>query len=119
MYDDVFTLQAEVIEVKTKPTHPIGKLGVDAFGNRPKYVDRGNRRRALLAIGRADYGEIGDIIPQLEGAEVVGASGDHTILDIEDCKEQVRVGDVITFKLLYTAILRLTSSENVTIYENQ
>ena len=119
LYDDVFTLQAEVIEVKTKPTHPIGKLGVDAFGNRPKYVDRGNRRRALLAIGRADYGEIGDIIPQLEGAEVVGASGDHTILDIEDCKEQVRVGDVITFKLLYTAILRLTSSENVTIYENQ
>ena len=117
LHDDVFTLQAEVIEVKTKATHPIGKLGVDAFGKRSVYVDRGMRRRALLAIGRADYGDIGDIIPQLEGAEVIGASGDHTILDVEDCKEPVRVGDVITFKVRYSAILSLTSSENVTKYE--
>lgn len=117
LHDDVFTLKAEVIEVKTKPTHPIGKLGVNAFGKIAKYIDRGNRKRALLAIGGADYGDIGDIIPQLEGAEVIGASGDHTILDIEDCKESVRVGDVITFKLKYSALLRLTSSENVTTYE--
>ncbi len=115
--DEVFTLEAEVIEVKTKPTHPIGKLGVNAFGVRPHYVDRGNRRRALLAIGGADYGDTGDIIPLLEGAEVIGASGDHTILDVEDCANVVRVGDVIRFKLRYTAILRLTSSENVTKYE--
>ncbi|MBQ6315424.1 MAG: alanine racemase [Mogibacterium sp.] len=117
LHDDVFTLEAEVIEVRTKPTHPIGKLGVDATGRKRTYVDRGMRKRALLAIGRADYGELDDIIPQLEGAEVIGASGDHTILDIEDCKEPVRVGDVIRFKLKYTAILRLTSSENVTTYE--
>lgn len=117
LHDDVFTLEAEVIEVRTKPTHPIGKLGVDATGHKRSYVDRGMRKRALLAIGRADYGELDDIIPQLEGAEVIGASGDHTILDIEDCKEPVRVGDVIRFKLKYTAILRLTSSENVTTYE--
>ena len=115
--DDVITLEAEVIEVKTKPTHPIGKLGVDAFGRKKKYVDRGNRRRALLAIGGADYGDIGDIVPMLSGAEVIGASGDHTILDIEDCETRLRVGDVVKFKLKYTAILRLTSSENVTIYE--
>ncbi len=117
MHDDVFTLKAEVIEVRTKPTHPVGKLGVDAFGRRNKYIDRGNRKRALLAIGRADYGDIGDIIPQLEGAEVIGASGDHTILDIENCKAIVRVGDVISFKLRYSAIMRLTMSENVTTYE--
>lgn len=115
--DDVFVLEAEVIEVKTKPTHPVGKLGVDAFGNKPKYVDRGNRRRALLAIGRADYGDITDIIPQLEGAEVIGASGDHTILDVQDCRERLQVGDIVRFKLKYSAIMRLTASENVTIYE--
>jgi predicted amino acid racemase len=117
LHDDVSTLEAEVIEVKTKPTHPIGKLGVNAFGEKATYVDRGNRRRALLAIGRADYGEIGDIVPQLEGSYVIGASGDHTILDIEDCKDVIRVGDVVQFKLKYSAIMRLTSSENVTIYE--
>ena len=117
LHDDVFTLEAEVIEVKTKPSHPIGKLGVDAFGQRPHYVDRGNRRRALLAIGRADYGDIDDIIPQLEGAKVVGASGDHTILDIEDCAERLRVGDIVKFKLRYSAIMHLTASENVFTYD--
>ena len=117
LYDDVVTLEAEVIEVRTKPTHPIGKLGVNAFGVRAKYRDRGNRRRALLAIGGADFGTSDDLVPMLEGAEILGCSGDHTILDIEDCKENLKVGDVVRFKLRYTAMLHLTSSENVTKYE--
>ena len=117
MRDDALTLLAEVIEVKTKSTYPIGRFGVNAFGERPAYVDRGIRTRALLAVGRADYGECADIIPQLEGAEVIGASGDHTILDIEECKTKPEVGDIIAFKLRYSAILRLTSSENVKRYD--
>ena len=117
MRDDVFTLEAEVVEVNVKPTHPIGELGVNAFGEKAAYVDRGMRRRVILAIGRADYGDIGDIIPQHEGAEVTMASGDHTIVDVEDCKEDFRPGDVMRFSLKYSAILRLTASENVTIEE--
>lgn len=115
--DEAFLLEAEVIETNTKPTHPIGELGVNAFGEKATYVDRGRRRRAILAIGRADYGDMGDIIPQLEGAGVSMASGDHTILDIEDCSERLRVGDTVRFKLKYSAIMRLTASENVTIEE--
>ena len=115
--DEAFTLEAEVIETNVKPTHPIGELGVDAFGKKAVYVDRGCRRRAILAVGRADYGDIDDIVPQLEGAEVTMASGDHTILDIEDCREPLHVGDVVKFKLKYSAILRLTTSENITIVE--
>ena len=114
---DVFTLETEVVEVSTKPTHPIGELGVNAFGEKATYVDRGERKRAILAIGRADYGDIGDMVPLLEGAEVTMASGDHSILDIEDCKEDLKVGDVVRFGLKYSAILRLTASENVTIEE--
>jgi predicted amino acid racemase len=110
MSDEAFILEAEVIETNTKPTHPIGELGVDAFGKKATYVDRGRRRRAILAVGRADYGDIDDIIPQTEGAEVTMASGDHTIVDIEDCKEEIRVGDVMRFKLKYSSILRITAS---------
>ena len=117
MSDEAFTLEAEVIEVKRKPSHPIGKLGVNAFGEKQKYVDRGMRQRALLAVGREDFGDIGDIVPELEGAEVIGASGDHAILDVEDCKTSVRVGDVVKLHLDYTAVLRLTASENVRIDE--
>lgn len=115
--DAAFTLEAQVIEVKTKASHPIGQLGVDAFGQKPEYVDRGMRKRALVAIGRADYGEITDLVPTIEGMEVIGASGDHTILDIEDVKEPIEVGDIIRFKLKYSAILRITGSENVKRYE--
>ncbi len=117
MSDEAFILEAEVIETNTKPTHPIGELGVDAFGKKATYVDRGRRRRAILAVGRADYGDIDDIIPQTEGAEVTMASGDHTIVDIEDCREEIRVGDVMRFRLKYSAILRLTASENITVEE--
>ena len=45
------------------------------------------------------------------------ASGDHTILDIEDCPERLRVGDIVRFKMKYSALMRLTTSENVTIVE--
>lgn len=110
---DTFILAAEVIEVKLKPTHPIGVLGIDAFGNKPGYEDRGERRRMLLAVGRADYGDISDIIPVDEGIEVVGASGDHTIVDIEEAEREYRVGDIVKFHLRYSAILRLSASENV------
>ena len=115
--DDAFTLEAQVVEVKKKASHPIGKLGVDAFFKKKTYLYRGERTRALVAVGRADYGEISDLVPTIEGMEVIGASGDHTILDIEDVKEPIEIGDIITFKLKYSAILRITGSENVRRYE--
>ena len=115
--DGAIILETGRREKRTKPKHPIGKLGVNAFGETEVYVDRGRRKRAILAIGRADYGETGDIIPMLEGAEVTMASGDHTILDIEDCTEHIKVGDIVRFRLKYSAILRLTASENVSVEE--
>ena len=115
--DECFILETEVIETNTKPTYPIGELGVDASGKVGTYVDRGRRRRAIVAIGRADYGDIDDIVPVLEGAEVTMASGDHTIIDIEDCSQQLRVGDIVRLKVKYSALMRLTTSENITIEE--
>lgn len=111
--DEAFTLEVEVIESGIKPTHPVGELGVNAFGERAEYVDRGERKRVLLAIGRADYGDIEALVPMLGGAEVTMASGDHTVMDIEDCNADLKVGDKVKFKLKYSAILRLTTSENV------
>jgi predicted amino acid racemase len=115
LHDDVFTLEAEVIEMNTKPTYPIGKLGVAASGKKVKYVDRGSRRRALLAIGTADYGDIYNIIPQLEGSSVTMASGDHTILDIEDSPREWKVGDIVEFEINYASLVFLTNTRNVHI----
>ena len=115
MHQDVYTLKAEVIEVKDKPSHPVGEIAVDAFGHTPEYVDRGIRRRALLAIGKVDYGSIDEIFPQDEGVEILGASSDHTILDIEDAKRDFKVGDIVSFGINYASVVYVTNCRNVQI----
>ena len=115
LHRDAFTLQAEVIEVRDKPSHPQGELCIDAFGRKPTYVDRGIRRRALLAMGRLDVGEVETLIPRAEGITVVGASSDHCILDITDCPRDLKAGDILEFSLLYSHLLYLTGREDVNI----
>jgi len=110
---DAFVLKAEVVEVKTKPTHPIGEMMVNAFGEKPVFEDKGKRKRALLAVGRADFGQPDKLIPKLEESFVLGASSDHLILDIEDCIEDVEVGDVLSFGLYYGPTLFLCGSDSV------
>ena len=115
MHQDVYTLKAEVIEVKDKPSHPVGKISIDAFGHTPEYVDRGIRKRALLGIGKVDYGSIDEIFPKDKGIEVIGASSDHTILDIEDAKRSLKPGDIVSFGINYASIVYLTNCRNVQI----
>lgn len=112
---DVFTLKAEVIEVKDKPSHPVGEIFMDAFGNFPTYTDRGIRRRALLGLGKVDLGNIERLLPRAEGVEVLGGSSDHTILDIEDNKDNIKVGDIMEFDLNYSTMVFLTASRSVTL----
>ena len=113
MYQDVFKLRCEVIEVKNKPTHPVGEIFVDAFGNKPTYEDRGIRKRALLGIGKVDYAFLDDLILNEEGAFLVGASSDHTIVDVEDSKRDIKVGDIMEFDLCYATMVYITNSPNV------
>src|SRR6056297_1069397 len=110
---EAFVLKAEVVEVKTKPTHPIGDMMINAFGEKPVFEDKGKRKRALLAVGRADFGQPDKLIPKLEESFVLGASSDHLILDIEDCTEDVEVGDVLAFGLYYGPTLFLCGSDSV------
>ena len=114
-HQDIYTLKAEVIEVKDKPSHPVGTITIDAFGHKPTYEDRGIRRRALLGIGKVDYGSIDEIFPKDEGIEIIGASSDHTILDIEDAKRDIKVGDILEFAINYASIVYLTNTRNVQI----
>ncbi|MDD4200909.1 MAG: alanine racemase [Eubacteriales bacterium] len=116
MFQDVFTLRAEVIEVKDKPSHPIGEIGFDAFGHQVQYEDRGIRKRALLGIGKADYGDPSELLPRMKGVEILGASSDHTILDVQalaDQGKEILVGDVLEFDLNYATMVYVTNSDNI------
>ena len=120
LHMDALTLRAEVVEVKDKPTYPIGEFAIDAFGRKPVYEDRGIRRRAILALGRADVGELESLFPREPGLTVIGGSSDHCIVDVEDCPRRLQVGDIVEFSLCYSHMLYATARSDMRIiFKNQ
>ena len=112
LHTDALTLSAPVIECKVKPSKPRGIAAQDAFGNRHVFEDRGLRRRAICAIGRQDVPP-GDLTPLDSRIQVLGASSDHLILDVEDLPVPPKVGESIEFRPGYSATLALFTSEYV------
>jgi ornithine racemase len=110
MHDDVITLKAELIELKRKPSYPEGELGLNAFGEKVSFVDYGNIKRGILAIGKQDVHHE-HLIPE-KGIRILGSSSDHLILEI-DQDQSYQVGDFISFKLTYGGILSLMQSKYV------
>lgn len=112
---DTFTLTAEVIEVKTKPSYPQGTLCIDAFGHKPEYTDYGIQRRAILALGKADVGDEKALLPRDEGITAWGASSDHCILDVTHARREFKPGDLVDFSLAYSNLLYISAREDVRI----
>ena len=110
---DIFILKAQIIELNEKPTYPIGQLSVNAFGECGKYEDKGIRKRAIVALGNQDVGDCFKLLPKNKNIKILGASSDHTILDIHDSSEQYKVGDIMEFNVLYQAMLFSSLSEYV------
>ena len=110
-----FVLKGEVLEVRTKPSYPVGQIVIDAFGRRPTYVDRGNRKRCLVGFGRADVGDMERLRPLDKGIIVLGGSSDHCILDIEDCQRPLKAGDIVEFALAYNNMLYATNRRDIPI----
>jgi predicted amino acid racemase len=109
---DAFELRAEVVECKRKPSKPEGPRGRNAAGERPSFDDRGRRDRAVLALGEQDA-VVDDLDPLADGVEVLGASSDHTVLDVEDAARDVSVGDELGFRPGYRSLVRAFTSEYV------
>ncbi|MDD2574422.1 MAG: ornithine racemase Orr [Bacillota bacterium] len=103
-HNDTFVLKAEIVEIKEKPSVPIGEIGRDAFGNVPVFTDRGVRKRAIIAVGKQDI-QPDTLVPYDKDIIILGGSSDHTILDISDCDKDYSVGDILAFDLTYGGML--------------
>lgn len=103
--DDGFILEGEIIEIKEKESVPYGRRGMDAFGKKPEFKDRGLRKRAILALGKQDF-ECESLYPIDKGVEIIGGSSDHLVVDISDSKINYEVGKTMKFKMGYGALLR-------------
>lgn len=109
---DAFILHAEVIEVQDKPSVPSGKISQDAFGHIPVFVDKGTRKRAIVAVGRQDVA-IDGLQPVLPGVEILGGSSDHLILDVTDASGAICVGQELCFGMGYAAVVHAMTSPYV------
>lgn len=113
LYKDAFILNAEIVELKNKPSYPIGEIFLDAFGEKPYYEDIGIRKRAILAVGKQDFVYHDKLVPLDNKIKIIGSSSDHLILDIEDCTKDYLVGEIISFEMFYAPMLYLSGSKSV------
>ncbi len=111
-FQDAFELRAEVIELKTKPSTPLGERGEDAFGGRTDASERGERLRALLDVGREDV-DVAGLLPLDPRLAVLGASSDYLLVDATDAAGGLCVGDPVAFGLRYGALLAAMDSQYV------
>ena len=56
---------------------------------------------------------IGGMTPLDPKIDILGGSSDHTILDVTKSDKEYKVGDVVSFKLDYGAVLKLATSAYV------
>lgn len=111
-FQDAFILHGEVLELKRKPSLPIGERGEDAFGHMPVFEDHGLRHRALLNLGREDV-DVAGIRPLDARLRILGASSGYLVLDVTDAAGDIRVGDEVGFHVNYSALLAAMTSEYV------
>jgi predicted amino acid racemase len=111
-HQDAFVLQAEVLELKKKPSAPVGERAQDAFGGRPVFEDRGEIDRALLNVGREDI-DVAGLTPLDPRVTILGASSGYLVADATAAGGDIRVGDRLAFSLSYGALVRAMTSEYV------
>jgi predicted amino acid racemase len=115
--DDVFTLQAELTEIKRKSLVPTGETGVSTpfqmeedLGLKPG--QRGYR--ALVNIGQLDT-EISGLTPENSSYQIAGASSDITVLNVGDSPGGLSVGDMVRFRMSYGALVRLMANKYIEV----
>ena len=108
-----FTLQCEIIEKKAKPSIPWGTVGVDSYGRKPTFQDRGDHRvKVICALGKQDF-DLETTTVKNPGILMLGASSDHLMLDVTESVHPYKIGDVVDLQLGYFSTMRAFTSEYV------
>jgi predicted amino acid racemase len=114
MKQDVFTLKAEIIEVRHKPMAATGEQGSNLLGETPEIDPKlvgEEGLRVILDIGVLDVSP-GDLEPLDPDVEVLGSSSDMMVVHIKK-ERQIRLGDMLRFRPNYTGVLSLMNSEYI------
>ena len=112
LYQDCFIFQVEILELLKKPSVPAGEVGYDAFGKKVVFEDLGDRLKALLNVGMLDV-DIYSLTPLFPGIRIIGGTSNYTICDVTDCREPLEVGQLLDFRMAYSAMAKATLSPYV------
>ncbi len=106
---DAFTVVAEVIESRVKPSLPWGRIAQTAFGEPIAPVDLGPCAQTILAVGHQDVDPRGLEPPP--GVTIASASSDHLVVT---SAATWPIGTELRFRPNYSALLRAMTSPTVT-----
>jgi predicted amino acid racemase len=112
MRADVFSLEAEIIELSEKPKIPEGPMGLNPQGEMRAFdaADYGQSSyRAIIDIGVLDIDPKYLQLPH-SGMEIIGSSSDMIVIDLGNNPQALSVGDTLHFSLKYMGALSLMNS---------
>lgn len=112
MEQGIIKLYAQIIEITEKPVVPIGQMEANPQGEVYE-VDESlygkKSHRAILDIGSLDISS-DYLVTEDPHLEFVGSSSDMLVVDIHENNQGYKVGDFISFDLLYMGALTLFNS---------
>lgn len=115
MYQDVFTLYGEIIELSEKPMVPFGVIDSNPSGHTPEILEENYGKTSVRAI--LDFGLLDTLLDQIhpldENIRIAGGSSDMIVLDLTLNERNYKVGDVIPLRMEYMAALGIMSSDYI------
>jgi predicted amino acid racemase len=112
-HDDVFLLELEAFESWTKKVNGSGQ-GRNAQGGQTLEPFKGPRRRVVLEGGE-NVAPWTDLTPLQPGAVLIGATHEHTVVDVTAMDNPPTCGDTLLFRPGYEAVTRAVLSPYVEI----
>lgn len=115
LYQDIFKLYAEIVELREKPMVPDGDLGHNVTGDELSFDLNSHNEtsyRAIIDVGLLDV-EPNHIFPTSKNIKIVGYSSDMMVVDLGEDYKQYKVGSLVEFNLNYMGILRVMNCDYV------
>lgn len=109
LHTDAFTLVAEVIESKVKPTSEPGAVANPAWRGLRLVPDGDHCPRSVLALGQQDTDIAGLAMP--DDVAFVGATSDHLV--VRAMNSALGVGSEVRFQMNYSALMRAMNTPDI------
>jgi predicted amino acid racemase len=116
-HNDVFHLEAEVVEFKKKPCVPDGEVCMNWSGETPNFENEEERIRAILAVGCLDV-DFDGIISSDPHVRIEGGCSDIVVVSLPASvkgRKKYAVGDIMEFTVSrYHALVTAFGSMSMT-----